>query len=273
MFLPECYEQLMMEVNSIAEEQVPMRPQLQSPEIRILLVSKYQSRAAIYSALDYFVQQLNKEPQKNLANFLPNLGENYVQNAQQRAAQLKQYYPTQYDKSPFQLKFCPKLEMIGPLQTNKAAKALRLFSVLHSISSIKQLQSLAKAWKNRETENSNSHLDIFFQYNASGEPQKNGCHNYDELRILADKLLGQNKLRLRGLMCMGYADTAASNNRKVFAVCRRLAEQLWSDYPAHQTGGKLIPNFELSMGMSRDYREALQEGANILRIGSLLFSD
>ena len=249
MFLPKRYEQLVAEA-AAAERQ---RAQLHSPEVRILLVSKYQSREAIYNALEYFAAKDKALP--------PNLGENYVQAATQRAWELEQYY--QAAKAARR----PKLEMIGPLQSNKAAKAASLFSVLHSISSVKLLQALEKAVQNQM-------LNIFLQYNASGEEQKNGCGSYDELRGLVDQLLAHSRsLYLRGLMCMGPAEARETDKRRAFAACFQLAERLWRDFPPAQTEGRLAPYFELSMGMSSDYREALAEGANILRIGSLLFSD
>ncbi|WGK69851.1 hypothetical protein P0082_03040 [Candidatus Haliotispira prima] len=240
-------------------------------------------------------------PESKPSNFeLPNFGENYVQGAALRREELEQY---QADKaqglgSPGSASSAelPELELIGPLQSNKAAKAIRLFRTVHSVSRIKLLQALEAAWLKHSQElgdcveeRAETPPDIFFQYNAGGEEQKNGCRSYDELRQLTDELLRVGPFRLRGLMCMGIADADAGANRRAFAECRELARRLWRDYaPAAATslrdnggvreggnggnGGQLLPNFELSMGMSRDYREALAEGANVLRIGSLLFA-
>ena len=255
MFLAERYEQVAFDIAAATRQR--------RDSVRILLVSKYQSCEDIYSALDYLHR---RTPQLEAAQLdLPNLGENYVQGAAQRQLELEQYYA----QRPQFVARRVRLEMIGALQSNKASKATELFCALHSVSSVKLLRRLAKAVAGRDR---TEPLDLYFQYNASGEKQKNGCREYDELCQLLDELLGSGSLlRLRGLMCMGAANVDEAATRRAFASCRRLAERLWCDYPPTQSAGHQRECFELSMGMSSDYREALAEGANVLRIGSLLF--
>ena len=283
MFFSERYEQIVKESQEVAENQRYIRlGRNHSPDIRILLVSKYRDCREIHQALDYFSSSsfaLKHVPP-------PNLGESYVQEAVRRNLELKNYYS---NKS---IDICPQLEMIGPLQSNKAAQAIFLFSALHSVSSAKLLyvlknhlekkirmvreESTSKKAKPIEMSRAKpmERFDIFFQYNPTGEKQKNGCRSYDELCRLVDVLLSFEPLfRLRGLMCMGDWEAGAKANRQSFATCRELAESLWKDFPPEQTAGCFTPYFELSMGMSSDYQEALAEGANTLRIGKLLFSD
>ncbi len=261
MFLTERYEQLAAEVARLAHSQV-----------RIVLVTKYRRRDDIYSALGYFNglagSLANDSAAADTANpaasLLPNLGENYVQAAARRRGELEDYYASR--ASAYQ----PQIELIGPLQSNKTANAVQLCSVLHSISSPKLLRQLEKSCSRYE--HRIAPLSIFFQYNASGEQQKAGCRDYRELRNLTDELLSGSRLCLRGLMCMSAAGSEERERRRAFADCRKLAQRLWHDYPPAETGGRLAGDFELSMGMSQDYREALAEGAHVLRIGSLLFS-
>ena len=273
MFLAERYTELAAELAACARQRAEnSQDALHSSDIRILLVTKYQSRADIFQVLNYFA---DTPPLVR-----PNFGESYVQGAACRYRELEEY--TQKKTAPYR----PKLELIGPLQSNKIAKALKFCCALHSVSTMKLLQCL-EAVCHKLASNGPSiasftgRLPIFFQYNASGEPQKHGLRNYDELRRLTDALVNSQYLCLQGIMCMGQAGAGEAANRRCFARSRELAARLWRDYPPAQVGGEefrrmgsgvLARCFSLSMGMSQDYREALLEGANVLRIGSLLFS-
>lgn len=267
MFLAERYTELAAELADCVRQRAKRPQDLHSSDIRILLVTKYQSRADIFSALDFFSQAASL--------VRPNLGESYVQSAASRYRELEEYKKA--------AEYRPKIELIGPLQSNKVAKALQFCTVLHSVATLKLLRCLEAACSKlacSESSDFAGRLPIFFQYNAGGEAQKHGCCNYDELRGLTDALLESQNLCLQGIMCMSQAESSKAAKRRCFADARELASRLWRDYPPEQVGGEeyrqtgsgvLSPRFALSMGMSQDYREALLEGANVLRIGSLLF--
>ena len=262
MFLANRYTDLVAELGDYARRRVEdgATSPLHSCDIRILLVTKYQSKANIFSALNYF--------SSGTSLMQPNWGESYVQGAINRYCELKEYHQK---NTPI---YRPKLELIGPLQNNKVSKALTYCSALHSVSTTKLLQNIIFHKNKSVAKNSIDRFPIFFQYNGSDEPQKNGCRSYDELRQLTDVLLGSQNLCLQGIMCMSQASSSEAANHRCFARARELALRLWRDYPPEQVGEHLLaPQFSLSMGMSQDYREALLEGANVLRIGSLLFSD
>ena len=229
MFLAERYTELAAEIVDCTRQRAEdCQDARHSSDIRILLVTKYQSQANIFSTLDYF---------SSTASLMqPNWGESYVQGVVSRYCELKTYY---HEKVAIDF---PKLELIGPLQSNKVTKALKYCSALHSVSTIKLLQCLEAACCKNESSAANytGRLPIFFQYNASDEPQKNGCRNYDELRQLTDILLSSQHLCLQGIMCMSQAGSDEVTNRRCFARARELASRLWRDYPPNRSGARSL---------------------------------
>lgn len=147
---------------------------------------------------------------------------------------------------------------IGHLQRNKAKRLARVADVLHSLDSLELAQDLE-----RELARLDRTLDVYVQVKLWEEPTKSGLAP-EALPALWTALATLPHLRCVGLMSMGplleQASERAAAARSVFTRLRALADQLG-------------PKLRCSMGMSEDYRLALEAGADVLRIGSLLFEE
>ena len=164
-------------------------------------------------------------------------GENRVQEAQQRWADwLSRHEDLQ-------------LRLIGPLQTNKAEDAVRLFQVIETLDREKLLRALVKAVEKTGM----SPPDLLIQVNTGDEPQKGGV-SVDELANLVAATRETYRGRLIGLMCIPPADEPAAPH---FALLKRLADE-------HQFA-------QVSMGMSGDYALAARLGATHVRVGTAFF--
>jgi pyridoxal phosphate enzyme (YggS family) len=150
----------------------------------------------------------------------------------------------------------PRLHFVGGLQTNKARLVAPLFDVVHSVDRAALASEL-----DQRSGSAGRVLDVLLQVNISGETQKRGV-----APEAAGDLLGAcanlGSLRVVGLMGLP-ADTDAELRRPAFARLRGLRDTL-----ARESG---LPLPELSMGMTDDYRQAIAEGATIVRIGTALF--
>ena len=163
-------------------------------------------------------------------------GENRVQEAQKRWSIRKYDYPDL------------RLHLIGPLQSNKAADAVRLFDVIHTIDRPKIAIAVAK-----EAAQQNKYIQCFIQVNTGDEPQKSGISPC-ELSSFVDFCRKEVGLPITGLMCIPPIDEEAAIH---FGFLNTLASR------NNLTG--------LSMGMSSDYAEAIRFGATHIRVGSALF--
>ncbi len=149
--------------------------------------------------------------------------------------------------------------MIGHLQRNKARKAARLFEVIHSVDSIRLLETLgAEADKAEKT------LEAFFEVNVSGEEQKYGFRP-DEVEDACERVEKWQCLHLVGLMTMAPFVDDPETVRPVFKSLRELRDRL------NDSGVPAEPLRELSMGMTQDYEVAAEEGATWVRVGTALF--
>ncbi|MCX7846629.1 MAG: YggS family pyridoxal phosphate-dependent enzyme [bacterium] len=151
-----------------------------------------------------------------------------------------------------------QLHMIGHVQSRKARDVVVLFDCVQSVDS----RHLAEELHRRCTAAQRS-LDILVEVNMSGETQKYGVAP-SEVRSLVATCNALPSLRLRGLMTMAPFTSDETILRRVFSGLRLLRDALASE-------GLLPPNAELSMGMSNDYRIALEEGSTMIRIGTALF--
>ena len=145
--------------------------------------------------------------------------------------------------------------LIGHLQTNKA-KALTRFALFHALDR-DGLVSAADAVGRR----AGKAIDVLVQVNVSGEESKGG-YALPALPALAERLHGTEGLRVRGVMTMAPLDADERTLRAVFGGARSALEVL-------RAGGHAAS--ELSMGMSGDYEVAVEEGATIVRLGTVLF--
>ena len=142
-----------------------------------------------------------------------------------------------------------KLHMIGQLQSNKAAEAVRLFDVIHSLDRPSLLKALVSAGSTAER-----YPEVYVQVNIGAEEQKGGLAIAD-LPAFLDKVRASS-LPLAGLMAM---PPLGAEPGPYFALLAELARR-------HGVKG-------LSMGMSNDYPTAVMLGATAVRVGSALFED
>jgi pyridoxal phosphate enzyme (YggS family) len=149
--------------------------------------------------------------------------------------------------------------LIGPLQSNKAKRALATFTEIESVDSVELANRLDRlAGEVRPGER----VPVLLQVNVDGDPAKAGF-DPDVLRAAVDQVAALARLDVRGLMTVGRLVERAEDARPTFAALRTLSDQLRSSWP------RLGP--ELSMGMSDDFEIAIEEGATIVRIGRALF--
>ncbi|MCA3256367.1 MAG: YggS family pyridoxal phosphate-dependent enzyme [Alphaproteobacteria bacterium] len=162
-------------------------------------------------------------------------GENRVQEAQGKWPALKASHPDL------------RLHLVGQLQSNKAAEAVALFDVIHSVDRPSLIAALGKAMAA-----SGRRPDCFLQVNIGDEPQKGGCAIADLPALLAAARAAG--LPVAGLMCVPPDGIEAA---PFFAMLQKLARD--HALPA------------LSMGMSGDYETAIMLGATVVRVGTALF--
>lgn len=142
-----------------------------------------------------------------------------------------------------------RLHLVGQLQSNKAAEAVALFDVIHSIDRPSLVTALGKAVKAQGKQPA-----CLIQVNIGAEPQKGGVAIADTAALVA--MARAAGLNIIGLMCVPPAGTEAA---PFFAMLQKLAQELG------------LP--ETSMGMSGDYETAVMLGATIVRVGSALFGE
>ena len=149
---------------------------------------------------------------------------------------------------------------IGTLQRNKVKKLLQLKNLyfIHSVDSMELLEELLK---NQSL--LSSPVGLFLQCNTSGEAQKHGFDNIEELKSAALKIKNETgpNLYLKGLMTIGKirSEDFLKDALISFRALKDLREQLDLD-------------LSLSMGMSQDYELAIKEGTDFLRVGSAIFN-
>ncbi len=178
-----------------------------------------------------------------LAAGLADVGENRVQEAQEKQAALGDVAVSWH--------------LIGTLQRNKARHAAGRFALIHSL----DREDLAAELDRRVA--ADQRQAILVQVNCSDEPQKGGVEPAG-LPALLDGLARFGRLEVRGLMTMSALTDDVVEQRRAFRRLRDLRD-------AEERRGHRLP--ELSMGMSSDYPVAVEEGATMVRLGTVLFGD
>jgi pyridoxal phosphate enzyme (YggS family) len=149
--------------------------------------------------------------------------------------------------------------LIGHLQTNKVRKALGVFEIVHSL----DRASLAEAVQ-AEAGRADRRVRCFLQVNTSGEASKGGFAR-TEAEDAVRRIQAFDRIELIGLMTMAPLSADPEASRPVFRALRELRDALRRSVPG-------AAGLEaLSMGMSQDYRVAVEEGATHLRIGTAIF--
>ncbi len=150
--------------------------------------------------------------------------------------------------------------LVGHLQKNKARHCPGKFQWIHSIDSSQLVDALEK-----RCQQSQSVIKVLIQVNLSRESSKWGIWEWDELCRLVEHLLSCQCLQLKGLMTMADHQANEKETRKIFATLYQWRERLIRHF------GIQKDCTELSMGMSSDYKWAIEEGATFIRIGSAIF--
>jgi PLP dependent protein len=174
---------------------------------------------------------------------LQQIGENRVQEALQKQQALPD--------------LAVEWHLIGTLQRNKARHAAGRFALIHSI----DRADLAAELHRRMVPGSVQR--VLIQVNCSGEQQKGGIAP-DGLLSLLEQMRALDRLEVLGLMTMSALTDDEAEQRKAFRLLRDLRDT------AQQQG---YPLSELSMGMSGDYPVAVEEGATMIRLGTVLFGE
>ncbi len=177
---------------------------------------------------------------------ITDIGENRVQEAQGK-------YP--------QIDHPVKWHLVGHLQRNKVKQALQIFDLIHSVDSPRLLAEIDRrsAGLNRATE-------VLIQVNTSGEPSKYGLEP-DQVLNFIESAPPYTHVRIKGLMTIGAFLPDPEAVRPMFVLLRQLREKIIAQQ---------FPNVEmdnLSMGMTNDFEVAIEEGANLIRVGTAIFGE
>jgi len=160
------------------------------------------------------------------------IGENYVQEAE----------------SKLELKGQVRFHCIGHLQRNKVKKAVRIFDVIQTVDSFRIADEINKRSLTR--------MPVFIEVNIAGEHQKHGICPEDLMQFIKD-ISSLGNLDVQGLMTMGPFFKQKESYRPLFRKMKELFDRTSLKY--------------LSMGMSDSYDIAIEEGANVVRIGTKIF--
>jgi pyridoxal phosphate enzyme (YggS family) len=204
-------------------------------DINIICVSKFQPPVVILSAWEAGIRMF---------------GENYPEQAETKIIELEGLNGIEW-------------HMIGHLQSRKAKTVARHFSAIHSVDSITIAEKL-----NQLLLETNRSMNMFLEYNVSGEDCKQGWNAADENaweKLLPDIMFmkGLSNIKLVGLMTMPPIMEKPDDVRPYFIKLRKLKEYINHNLPVSQI-------IELSMGTSIDYPIAIEEGATYVRIGQAI---
>jgi pyridoxal phosphate enzyme (YggS family) len=175
---------------------------------------------------------------------ITDLGENYVQEAARKIAQIGRQ---------------ARWHFVGHLQTNKAKAAVDLFDCIQTVDSARLAQAL-----DRRCRQAGRSMPVLVQVNSSGEAGKWGVEP-DALPEFLEQWAGFECLCVRGLMTIGRLTGDVEASRPEFRLMASLFERV------RDLG---VPNVSmqwLSMGMTRDFEVAIEEGANLVRVGTAIF--
>jgi len=160
--------------------------------------------------------------------------------------------------------------LIGPLQSNKARKALEVASVIESVDSVdlaRRLDRLVRDVRGLPADGGVPAADrypVFLQVNVDEDPAKAGFPP-DTVAAAAVDVTGLGALDVRGLMTVGRLVATPVDARPTFVGLRELSQRVRASVPALGAG--------LSMGMSEDFEIAVEEGATVVRVGRAIFGD
>ena len=201
-------------------------------DVLLVAVTKNHDIHAMREAIDYEAQPVT------------DIGENRIQEAKGKSETL--------DRNVV-------WHLIGHLQTNKAKQAVKLFDLIHSVDSLHLAEAL-----NNAAAGIDKVQNVLVQVNLAKEDSKSGIYE-EELEELLHKVDEMENLHLQGLMLI-------APNYEDVEECRPLFKKMYQIF--QQAKAWSLNNSEmkyLSMGMTHDYQIAIEEGANIVRVGTAIF--
>jgi len=148
-----------------------------------------------------------------------------------------------------------KWHLIGHLQTNKVKKALEIFDLIHSVDNLRLARTI-----NKEAQRIGRVQSILIQANTSLEQTKFGFEQ-EKLREAVARISALPYLQVQGLMTIGPLVADTEETRPCFRKLKTLFDQIREEWPMKY----------LSMGMTNDFEVAIEEGANLIRIGRGIF--
>ena len=185
---------------------------------------------------------------------LREIGENRVQEAREKRPIVEKLL----EKAGFDISQL-RWHMVGRLQSNKAVVAAGLFDVIQSVENIKIASRLS-----RTALELGKSLEVFIEVNTSGEESKAGVHP-DGVIGLVGEIKSLTGIKLNGMMTIGPLTEDRDQIRASFDRLRETLDRTEMEFPS------LTADWELSMGMSGDFSEAIAAGATIVRIGTAIF--
>ncbi len=177
------------------------------------------------------------------------IGHNYVQEAESMYEDIGEWSRSHGVKWHF----------IGHLQRNKAKKAVQMFDMIETLDSVRLAKKLQQ-----ECEKADRTMDVLIEVNSGDESNKTGVAP-EEVKQLVSEISFMDRLRIKGLMTMGPFDGDPEDTRPYFRLTKNLFEDL------SRASVKNVSMEILSMGMSNSYPQAIEEGSNMVRIGTSLF--
>ena len=161
------------------------------------------------------------------------------------------------EKLPEEIRKNSRFHLIGHLQTNKAKLAVGKFDLIHSVDSVKLAEII-----NDEAKKQGIIQKILLQVNNAREEQKSGF-SPEEIKSAFKEIQKLDSVKICGLMNMAPIDSSEEELHKLFGNIKQIYDDLQSELRVELN--------QLSMGMSRDFKIALEEGATMIRLGRILF--
>lgn len=206
-------------------------------------ILKYTSNAKVIAVTKYVsAQKVMEAYDSGIRDF----GESKVQDAEKKRAEL-----------PEELEINSNWHFLGHLQTNKVKKIVGKYKYIHSVDSLKLANAISD-----DAQSKNIVQKILLQVNIAKEEAKYGF-NSEEIEEVYSQVSKLSSVDIAGLMTMAPFTSDSDVQRSVFRELKKLSSQLKDKFDIS------LP--ELSMGMSNDYKIAIEEGATMVRIGKLLF--
>ncbi len=208
-----------------------------------------------------------------VARGVADLGENRVQEARDKQIALGSRLKAEGESlEPSASSLQPvRWHLIGHLQRNKVKLAVELFDAVHSVDSAELIADLerhaaerAQGSRLKAEGKSIEPIKVFIQVNISGEMTKSGCRPEETIQLAA-AVMEQPNLRLAGLMTMAPFAEAPEAARPFFRQLRELRDNVFSSLQPRAS------SLHLSMGMSHDFEVAIEEGADVVRVGTAIF--